>query len=42
MQSALARIKPSTREWLASAKNYALFANQGGTYDDVLKYMKLK
>jgi transitional endoplasmic reticulum ATPase len=38
----LARIKPSTREWLASAKNYALFANQGGAYDDVLKYLKLK
>ena len=42
MLTALTRIKPSTREWLASAKNYALFANQGGTYDDVLKYLKLK
>lgn len=42
LTAALSRIKPSTREWLASAKNYALFANQGGTYDDVLKYLKLK
>jgi transitional endoplasmic reticulum ATPase len=42
LQESLSRIKPSTREWLASAKNYALFANQGGAYDDVLKYLKLK
>jgi transitional endoplasmic reticulum ATPase len=32
-------IKPSTREWFASARNYALYANQGGAYDDVLKYL---
>jgi len=38
----LARLKPSTREWMASAKNHALFSNQGGTYDDVLKFLKLK
>jgi len=34
-----AGIKPSTREWFASARNYALYANQGGAYDDVLKYL---
>lgn len=33
-------IKPSTREWFATARNYALYANQGGLYDDVLKYFK--
>ena len=37
--AAAAGIKPSTREWFASARNYALYANQGGTYDDVLKYL---
>jgi transitional endoplasmic reticulum ATPase len=37
--AAAASIKPSTREWFASARNYALYANQGGTYDDVLKYL---
>lgn len=34
-------LKPSTREWFASARNYALYSNQGGIYDDVLKYLKL-
>jgi hypothetical protein len=29
-------LKPSTRAWFESAKNYALYANQGGFYDDVL------
>ncbi len=32
-------LKPSTRDWFSSAKNYALYANQGGTYDEVLKYL---
>ena len=32
-------VKPSTREWFASARNHALYANQGGVYDDVLKYL---
>lgn len=34
-------LKPSTREWFASARNYALYANQGGLYDDVLKYTQV-
>jgi hypothetical protein len=34
------------RRWLgsceiATARNHALYANQGGVYDDILKYMKL-
>ncbi len=33
-------IKPSTREWFATAKNYALYANEAGAYDDVLDYLK--
>lgn len=33
-------VKPSTREWFAAARNYALYANQGGLYDDILKYLK--
>jgi transitional endoplasmic reticulum ATPase len=35
-------IKPSTRGWFESAKNYALYANSGGFYDDVLSYLGLK
>jgi transitional endoplasmic reticulum ATPase len=39
--TAAASIKPSTREWFATARNYALYSNQGGTYDDILKHLKL-
>ena len=37
-----AQQKATTREWFSTAKNYALYSNQGGTYDDILTYMKLK
>lgn len=33
------QVKPSTRKWFESAKNYALYANQSGFYDDVLEYL---
>ena len=39
--AAAAALKASTREWFATARNYALYSNQGGAYDDVLKYLKL-
>jgi transitional endoplasmic reticulum ATPase len=35
-------IKPSTRSWFESAKNYALYANQGGFYDDVLAFLGIR
>lgn len=35
------RHRPTTRAWFESAKNYALYANQGGFYDDVLKHLGL-
>lgn len=31
---------PSTVDWFTTAKNYAMFANQSGIYDDILKYLK--
>ena len=34
--------KPTTTEWFASARNYALYANESGLYDDILKYLKIK
>lgn len=40
--AALKTVKPSTREWFATARNHALYANQGGVYDDILQYLKLK
>lgn len=36
------RVKPSTRKWFESAKNYALYANQSGFYDDVLDYLGIQ
>lgn len=34
--------KASTQEWFATAKNFALFANDAGLYDDILSYLKIK
>jgi AAA+ superfamily predicted ATPase len=34
-------LKPTTKEWFATARNYALYSNQGGFYDDILSYLKL-
>lgn len=42
LTSAAAAAHPTTREWFATARNYALYSNQGGVYDDVLKYLKLR
>ncbi|WP_435016518.1 AAA family ATPase [Tundrisphaera sp. TA3] len=39
--TAAATVKPSTREWFSTARNYALYSNQGGIYDDISKYLKL-
>ena len=38
----LKQIRPTTKEWFATARNHALYANQGGTYDDILAYLKIK
>ncbi len=35
-------VKPSTRKWFESARNYALYANQSGFYDDVLHYLGIQ
>lgn len=39
--AAVASLRPTTKEWFATARNYALYSNQGGIYDDILKYLKL-
>jgi transitional endoplasmic reticulum ATPase len=36
------QVKPSTREWFSTARNYALYSNQGGIYDDILDYLKMR
>lgn len=40
--NAIKKHSPSTQEWFSTAKNFALFANDSGLYDDILHYMKIK
>ena len=39
--AAIGTLKPTTKEWFATARNYALYSNQGGIYDDILQFLKL-
>jgi AAA+ superfamily predicted ATPase len=39
-RASLKDIKPSTRAWFDTARNYVLFANDAGAYDDLLAYMR--
>lgn len=38
---AAAGLKATTRDWFATARNYALYSNQGGIYDEILHYLKV-
>jgi AAA+ superfamily predicted ATPase len=38
----LKEVRPTTRAWFEMARNYALFANDGGVYDDLLDYVKAR
>jgi AAA+ superfamily predicted ATPase len=40
LERALRDLQPSTIEWLATARNYVEFANEGGRYDDVEKFLR--
>ncbi len=39
---AIKQHRPTTSEWFSTARNYALYANESGLYDDILKYLKIK
>ena len=39
-KNAIEEIQPSTRPWFETAKNYAMFANEGGVYDELLDYLQ--
>jgi AAA+ superfamily predicted ATPase len=39
---AMKDVRPSIRPWLETAKNHALFANDGGVYDDLLEYLRAR
>lgn len=40
-KKAMREVRPSTRPWFEIARNYAMFANEGGMYDDLLEYIKV-
>ncbi len=39
LERALSDLRPTTLEWLANARNYVEFANQGGRYDEVRSFL---
>lgn len=39
---AIKKMNSSTKEWFSSAKNYALYSNDGGLYDEILTYLNIK
>lgn len=39
IEKALKEVKPTTLEWLTTAKNYAKYANESGQYNDVLDFL---
>ncbi|MBA3900144.1 MAG: AAA family ATPase [Bacteroidetes bacterium] len=40
--NAVKKHKASTQEWFTTARNFALYANDSGLYDDILSYLKIK
>ena len=40
LESAIADVRPSLSPWFDAARNVALFANEGGAYDDLAAYLK--
>jgi AAA+ superfamily predicted ATPase len=40
LENAAAEVKPSLATWFDTARNVALFANDGGTYDDLAAYLR--
>lgn len=38
--ASLDKVKPTTSEWLETARRYVTYANQAGLYDDVQKYLE--
>lgn len=40
IERAWSKVRPTTREWFAMARNYAQYANEAGQYDDIADYMR--
>lgn len=35
-------VRPSTLAWFETARNYAMFANEGGAYDELVDYLRMR
>jgi AAA+ superfamily predicted ATPase len=42
LTAAVAEVKPSLSAWFETARNVALFANEGGLYDDLVAHMRTR
>ncbi|WP_367185029.1 26S protease regulatory subunit, partial [Trebonia sp.] len=40
LEAAVAEVKPSLGTWFDTARNVALFANEGGAYDELVAYLR--
>src|ERR1700761_2956259 len=40
LEASVAEVRPSLGAWFDTARNVALFANEGGAYDDLAEYLK--
>jgi SpoVK/Ycf46/Vps4 family AAA+-type ATPase len=40
LEAAIGEVKPSLGAWFDTARNVALFANEGGSYDDLAAYLR--
>ncbi|MEM8964483.1 MAG: ATP-binding protein, partial [Acidobacteriota bacterium] len=40
LRLALDEVRPTTLEWLTTARNYARYANEGGQYDEVIRFIE--
>jgi transitional endoplasmic reticulum ATPase len=40
LEAALKSARPTTAEWMQTARSYALHSNEAGTYDEVLAYLE--
>jgi SpoVK/Ycf46/Vps4 family AAA+-type ATPase len=39
LREALKEVRPTTLEWLTTARNYARYSNESGQYNDVLDFL---
>ncbi len=41
LHAAIKQVRPTTQDWFETARNYAIYANQSGLYNEILDYLKL-